>query len=452
MALTLLLGAMSAASAADRFYIEAVNIEPGETRQLAFILDNSQDFFGFQADITLPEGLEFVKKEDKVDFKLSGRADASYNAVSNLLANGTLRVGAFSTSHTAISGNSGTLLYANVHASEDFAGGVLAITDILFVTASDTDIELSDFSLQVGTTHNDKVYIPDFTITVGQPETVSIILDNETPFSAFQMDLTLPKGLTIVANSFSLSSTRGSDHTLSVKSFPDGRTRIICMSLSNSVFSGDKGAIISFEVEAERTISEVSQLSLNNNIFSTANAKEYTLPNSETEVTAENNSPEILPTAVKISEENLLLIIGETAQLSAEVYPEDADDKEIVWESSDNSIISVSETGNIEALSAGTAIVKAYSKNYPEIFGECFVTVSINSGVENEVTDNLKVNVSGTTIHFKGLQENNRVSIYSIDGSRLFSGVCKESQLQIEVACKGIYILKIGNKTLKLNL
>ena len=35
MVLALLFGAMSAASATDRFYVEAANIEPGETKTLS---------------------------------------------------------------------------------------------------------------------------------------------------------------------------------------------------------------------------------------------------------------------------------------------------------------------------------------------------------------------------------------------------------------------------------
>ena len=47
MVLALLFGAMSAASAADRFYVKAANIEPGETKTLSFNLDNDQTFYGF---------------------------------------------------------------------------------------------------------------------------------------------------------------------------------------------------------------------------------------------------------------------------------------------------------------------------------------------------------------------------------------------------------------------
>jgi len=132
MLLTMFFGALSVASAADRFFVDAANIEPGETKQLAFNLDNSHEFFGFQADITLPDGLEIVMLNSKPDFKLSSRANSSYAPVSNMLSVNAIRLGAFSTNHTAIFGDSGALLYLNVKASESFTGGTLSVSDSSF--------------------------------------------------------------------------------------------------------------------------------------------------------------------------------------------------------------------------------------------------------------------------------------------------------------------------------
>lgn len=118
--LALLFGAVSAATAADRFYADEVNFEPGETKTIVFNLENSQDFYGFQADITLPYGLSIVSKSGKPEVTLSSRANSSYTLVSNQLSAECVRVGAFSTNHTAITGTSGALLYVKVAASETF--------------------------------------------------------------------------------------------------------------------------------------------------------------------------------------------------------------------------------------------------------------------------------------------------------------------------------------------
>ena len=50
---------------------------------------------------------------------------------------------------------------------------------------------------------------------------------------------------------------------------------------------------------------------------------------------------------------------GETATLEASVYPSNAEDKTISWESSDTSILTVSSTGSLTAVGVGTATITA---------------------------------------------------------------------------------------------
>ena len=285
----MLLMAVSAASGADRFYIGAVNMEPGETKTLAFHLENEQAFYGFQADIVLPEGLDILTTANgKADVTLSSRFDNSYSVVSNLLSNGSIRLGTFSTSHAAITEHSGALLYLRVHASEDFVSGTLSVTNILFIGENDKDVQLPDCIIEMGNVHDDRFYIPDFQIEVGETKTIGIVLDNETDFTAFQTDMYLPEGLTVVNNSFVLTARGSSNHTVSVKSFSDGRTRIACFSNDGDVFDGNSGVLLEFQVTAAE-LGKDCTIELKNQIFSMSNAKEYILPNSTTLVTQETN-------------------------------------------------------------------------------------------------------------------------------------------------------------------
>ena len=50
---------------------------------------------------------------------------------------------------------------------------------------------------------------------------------------------------------------------------------------------------------------------------------------------------------------------GDTATLEASVYPTNAEDKSITWESSDSSILTVSSTGKLTAVGVGTATITA---------------------------------------------------------------------------------------------
>jgi len=392
--LAMLLGALPAASAADRFYADAVNIEPGETRTIAFSLDNSMEFFGFQADINLPEGLEIVQVNGKADCTLSSRANSSYALVSNQLSTGVVRVGAFSTDHTAISGNSGVLLYVNVHASDSFNGGTMSITDILFTNSANSDVSLPDYTVEFGTRHNDKFYIPDFKIAVGETKEVSIILDNETPFTAFQTDIYLPEGLTIVANSPAMTQ-RGSDHTLSAKAFSDGRVRLACLSLNNSVFTGNEGALVTLQITATKDVAETCVIEMKNQRFSMANAKEYVIPNSITNVTTER----ALVESIAIDPSSTDIVTGETLQLTAEVLPTYASTKDIEWTSADPTIATVNADGLVTGVAPGETVVTASAVDGSGVTATCAVKVSgvpVSAITLNRTSGQLKVTESLT--------------------------------------------------------
>jgi len=50
---------------------------------------------------------------------------------------------------------------------------------------------------------------------------------------------------------------------------------------------------------------------------------------------------------------------GETTKIEASVYPSNAEDKTISWESSDTSVLTVSDTGSLTAVGVGTATITA---------------------------------------------------------------------------------------------
>lgn len=392
MVLTLLLGVVSAATAADRFYLDAVNIEPGETRTLAFNLDNSQVFFGFQADITLPDGLEVINKNNKPDCTLSTRANSSFAIVSNQLSPEKIRIGAFSSNHTAIEGTSGALLYLNVHATDEYAGGALNITEILFTNSANNDVKLPDYSVDLGTQHDDRFYIPDFKIAVGETKEISVILDNESSFSAFQTDIFLPEGLIPVDGSIKMTA-RGNGHSVSSKAFSDGRLRIACLSLDNAVFSGNSGALVILSVTATKDVAERCTIEMKNQRFSMANAKEYILPNSATTVTTER----AFVTDINLSETSLSITTGESRQLSAEVLPVYASTKDVEWGSSNPEVATVNSSGLITALTPGITIITVSAIDGSGVTASCEVTVTgipVSGITLNRTSGELKVTES----------------------------------------------------------
>lgn len=66
---------------------------------------------------------------------------------------------------------------------------------------------------------------------------------------------------------------------------------------------------------------------------------------------------EVLPSAITLDKTDVTVKVGETLKLKADVLPDDADDKGVVWYSYDNNIASVSSDGVVTGVKAGTTKV-----------------------------------------------------------------------------------------------
>ena len=124
----------------------------------------------------------------------------------------------------------------------------------------------------------DRFYIEDFSISVGETRTVSILLDNETAYTAFQTDIYLPDGLTVEQEDgdyiFDLTSRKGRDHNIATQVQSDGAIRIMSYSPSIKAYSGNSGALVTFNVTATGEFSVPSTIQLKNTLFTTKNGTE----------------------------------------------------------------------------------------------------------------------------------------------------------------------------------
>ncbi|MBD5353102.1 MAG: hypothetical protein HDR86_09815 [Bacteroides sp.] len=442
MVLMLPLTAASVASAANRLFIDPVNIEPGETMELAFQLENDDVFYGFQADIALPEGLSFVKgSDDRAEIRLSDRCGSDFSVVSNLLNERSLRMGTFSSTHSSIAGNQGELMSVAVMAHSDFAGGELSVSKILFVEEGDTDIEFPDFSITIGNVHDNRFYIPDFTIAIGETKEVSIILDNEMPFTAFQTDVYLPEGLNYVEDSESMTSRAADGHTLSAKSFPDGRVRLVCFCTSSTPFSGNSGPLVNFKLTASDGIAETSEISLQNSCFSLQKADEYIIPDSSCEV----STGRVMVKSIVLNTTSEQIKCTEAYQLYAEILPHNASNKELTWKSSDEEVASVSATGLVTALKAGETVITASATDGSEVEASCSVIV-VSDGNESDALDELyvvgiSIAVEDRTVTVTGKHLEN-ILLYSLDGLLITPKSTDGIRIDYLIPSPGVYILQ----------
>jgi hypothetical protein len=136
---------------------------------------------------------------------------------------------------------------------------------------------------------NDRFYIEDFTINPGETMTVSIMLDNEAAYTAFQTDLYLPEGLAVEQEDgdyiFDLTSRRGSDHTLSAQLRGDGSIRLLSYSLRIKPYSGNSGALVTFNVTADSHFTGSASILLKNILFTTTGGAEIPFANETCTVT-----------------------------------------------------------------------------------------------------------------------------------------------------------------------
>ena len=110
------------ATAVNRLYMPDFTICPGETMQVAIILENDEQFTAFQTDLILPEGLSVVQEEDEYLFDLTNRKASDHTIISKMRHDGAIRMVSFSIGVKPYSGNTGAIVVVNLTADEDFTG------------------------------------------------------------------------------------------------------------------------------------------------------------------------------------------------------------------------------------------------------------------------------------------------------------------------------------------
>lgn len=97
----------------------------------------------------------------------------------------------------------------------------------------------------------------------------------------------------------------------------------------------------------------------------------------------EKPTPEPTPVVVKADKITLdkseldLWAVNQTESIKATVTPENAEDKDVVWESLNTSVVTVDQKGNVTAVADGTTFVKCSLKSNPKVFASCEATVLI---------------------------------------------------------------------------
>ena len=150
-------------------------------------------------------------------------------------------------------------------------------------------------------------------------------------------------------------------------------------------------------------------------------------------VVVTDNSPE----QIIINASNKLMY-GSTMQLEVNVYPTDAF-SELIYESSDERIVSVSQSGLVTAVGVGSTQIKVSSKSNPLVFSilEIEVTLSAPEGIE----------IIGSKQVVQGQHSNYKLEVYGENVYNQF--VWETSDETIAIVYQGIVLgLRTGKVTL----
>lgn len=138
--------------------------------------------------------------------------------------------------------------------------------------------------------------------------------------------------------------------------------QVIWTSEDATIASVDENGVVTGNIEGQSTIITATSIA-NNSIMDTAPVNVIAFV-------------EIPAQSITLDIESLDIIQGNTATLNATVLPADADDKSVIWSSSDTTIVNVDQNGIIDAVADGTATVTAALTVDENIKDDAIINVS----------------------------------------------------------------------------
>ena len=132
---------------------------------------------------------------------------------------------------------------------------------------------------------------------------------------------------------------------------------------------------------------------------------------------------EINPTSERIAK-------GKSVMLNAVITPEDASLKTVSWSSTNPGVATVSQNGEVTAVSEGNALVIASTQDGSNLSAMCQITVYDESGVETVLSD-----------------KNSYVKVFNLSGCLVYEGIYNDAKL-----IPGFYIVMCDGKSYKIKI
>ncbi len=173
-----------------------------------------------------------------------------------------------------------------------------------------------------------------------------------------------------------------------------------------------------------------------------------------TVVTGDENTPDVIDDgktiqvdSVSLNQQELSLLKGTTYTFIALVAPDNATDKSVVWESSNEKVAAVDQNGNVNAISVGETIIKVTTKNGKT--AQCTVTVID----QKDETEEYEISLNNTTASLKEGEGLQLVETITPDNTHTMSVTWESSNTSIATVTNGyVTALKEGTVTITATL
>ncbi|MBE6313566.1 MAG: hypothetical protein E7079_01240 [Bacteroidales bacterium] len=364
--------------------VEDFFIFGGEEKDVAILLNGEAEFVGFQADITLPEGLEVVG-----GFVLNRGTDHVFSTKAQ--ANGAIRLLSYSLTNAKYTGNSGDALVTfRVKAADDFNGvKQIAINGITFATKEGVEFELEPQTANVeGRLHVSSITIDPAELNLETNETATVeatVLPEAAYDKTFVWSSSNAEYVTVDENGLvkAIKPTEAENPVYIIATAQDGsgvKAQIpVTVVYTHATALTIEPATVLFEVGNRQTLTAVLDKETNKSgdvIWTSSNpaVAEIVITEGVVEVVGKSigdanikaqikNGEEVVLTAtipVKVDATIATSVTVEPAELTLEsgqkftftaVVNTEATNKNVLWTSSDPAKVAINETtGEVEAL------------------------------------------------------------------------------------------------------
>lgn len=261
-----------------------VAVTSGDSLQMPIWLENDTELSAFQCDVYLPEGVALARNgEGDFDVQLNPeRATSSHTIMATIQPDGAVRIAAYSTSSKSFKGNSGELFWLNLTTDKDVEGEkTVLIKKVIFSTPAAEEVTLKNITgrvLMAKYQPRNYFFVADTVVTEGRTLLLPIVLNNDNELAAFQCDVYLPEGLTLLRNEegdpdVRLDAGRAtSSHIIMAHAQADGGIRVAAYANPTKDFKGSNGVLFYLNLQSYWDLQGEKTVEIRKIICSTADA------------------------------------------------------------------------------------------------------------------------------------------------------------------------------------